>query len=26
FAGWENAVREMKAIMTRARLEALKSR
>ncbi len=26
FAGWENAVREMKAIMTRARLEALKLR
>jgi pyridoxine 5-phosphate synthase len=24
FVGWENAVREMKAIMTRARLEALK--
>ncbi len=26
FAGWEAAVREMKAIMTRARLEALKGR
>lgn len=26
FAGWETAVREMKAIMTRARLDALKGR
>ncbi len=26
FVGWENAVREMKAIMTKARLDALKAR